>query len=75
MKGICKPKDTGVCCFGDYVSTAIIGVNSQQRWEFERLPSGRISLERDCIAIHMPFLVFEADWEIIKADRKEAAEA
>ena len=68
MKGICKPKDTGVCCFSDYTSTAIIGVNNQQKWEFERLPSGRVSVSRDCITMHVPRLVFEEDWEIVKSE-------
>lgn len=66
MTGICKPKDTGVIVCGDGTNSVIIGVYKQQRWEFEVLPSSRVSLHRKCITIHTPRLQFDEDWDIIE---------
>lgn len=78
MKGICKPKDTGVIAISDWHSSISIGVNSNQRWKFEIrdvergnfdiLDGGLIRLKYKNIGICMPRRQFDEDWEIVKAE-------
>jgi hypothetical protein len=68
MKGICKPKDAGVIAVGDWNSSVAIGVNSNQRWDFETRDEGRICLQYKNIGIFMPHRQFEENWEIVKSE-------
>lgn len=68
MKGICKPKSTGVYVASDGCITISIGAHSDQRWSFEECKNGRICLHYKSIGIFIPRSNFEEDWEIIKSE-------
>jgi hypothetical protein len=68
MKGICKPKSIGVIVVSEGHSSVAIGVNSNQRWDFETRDEGRICLQYKNIGIFMPHRQFDEDWEIIKSE-------
>ena len=75
MKGKCKPKDAGAYVVSGKCSSVALSIYSDQQWEFEETEDGRIFLTYKFVAMFLPRLQFEKDWEIIKTDGKEAAEA
>lgn len=74
MKGICKPKDSGVYVIGDAFKKVTLGIYRRQRWEFADSGRGRICLHYKFVTMYITSLAFEEDWEIIKVDEKEAVE-
>lgn len=68
MKGICKTDNAlyvGKILDGTTVS---IGLNRQQRWQFETTSDGRVNLTFRNIGIIVSEKQFFADWEIVVAE-------
>ena len=67
MKGICKTDNA--LYVGNFLdgTTVSIGLNRQQRWQFETTPDGRVKLTFRNIGIIVSEKQFIADWKIIKS--------
>ena len=68
MKGICKTDNAlyvGKILDGSIVS---IGLNRQQRWQFETTSDGRVKLTFRNIDIFVPEQQFFEDWKILTAE-------
>ena len=69
MKGICKTDNA--LYVGQFLdgTTVSIGLNQQQRWQFETTSDGRVKLTFRNIGIFVSEKQFFADWKIVeKAD-------
>ena len=68
MKGICKTDNA--LYVGKFLdgTTVSIGLNRQQRWQFETTSDGRVRLTFRNIGIFVSEKQFIADWKIIRAN-------
>lgn len=68
MKGICKTDNALYA--GKFLdgSTVSIGLNRQQRWQFETTSDGRVKLTFRNIGIFVSEKQFYADWKILTAE-------
>lgn len=63
MKGKCKPDNTIIVISTSDITVAV-GLNSQQKWEFET-NDNRVKLQYKNIGMYISLERFKSEWEIM----------